>query len=431
MALKQIDQTTLYPNGKVGVPARAAFAVSNENFAETEQRLTDEVTARAEADATLGLRVDLVEGSIAAEVDALEAAIEAESVARLGAITQETDARVEAQEVLAARIGDVLAKTGRNRLINGDFRFWYRRDNYIQGGGGQGYAADRWYVAAIGCTHTATHASFGPGTGPRPELKNYHQCTVASATASSAAWIGQHVESVYTLADQYATLSGLVFGPADCKVGVRIIQNFGNGGTPSPVVTTEMGLVEVGPTSWSYFQLTKKIPALDGKTLGTDGKDSLHVVIDLCGTGYDGAIAGQNGVFGLTLLQLEGGTDATGYEWRDDATELMRCQRYYWESEPFAAGSNYMDTPTFIVPNGSLARAVGYNRFPVPMRAKPALSTFNPNNSAMNSMHCLGTDNPVYSSIDYDRNATTQINFPTNRIAGQVMICRVRADAEF
>jgi hypothetical protein len=73
------------------------------------------------------------------------------------------------------------------------------------------------------------------------------------------------------------------------------------------------------------------------------------------------SVVGTNGAtFYITGVQLEVGSSATGYEYRQYGTELALCQRYYQQK----AG--------FVVTATSLYQAI---HFPVSMRIPPALGT--------------------------------------------------------
>lgn len=115
MALKQIDQDTIQPGGKRGLPGRTSFAIVNENTAETEQRLST---------------LEGGSGGVSALIAALQEGLAGESQTRamqddeLGTrIDAEQIARQADDEALAARIGRI---PGKNRLINGNFDFSQR-----------------------------------------------------------------------------------------------------------------------------------------------------------------------------------------------------------------------------------------------------------------------------------------------------------------
>jgi len=85
-------------------------------------------------------------------------------------------------------------------------------------------------------------------------------------------------------------------------------------------------------------------------------------------------VAGTSGAtFYITGVQLEKGSTATSFDYRPYGTELLLCQRYYyqsWGSGAFAnVGSSFGGIP---IPN-TLTQALGVAQFPVSMRASPTV----------------------------------------------------------
>jgi hypothetical protein len=83
------------------------------------------------------------------------------------------------------------------------------------------------------------------------------------------------------------------------------------------------------------------------------------------------SVVGTNGAtLYITGVQLEVGTQATSFEYRQYGTELALCQRYYWKQD---------EAGTFNTPFAGLAGWTGsdirgYLQFPVPMRGAPTWS---------------------------------------------------------
>ena len=112
-------------------------------------------------------------------------------------------------------------------------------------------------------------------------------------------------------------------------IGIRFIQDFGTGGSPSADVTvTETVSIS---TSWTKYTVTTTLGSLSGKTLGTDGVYTtfLQVNMELQPT--------TTFTFDIAQVQLEVGESATEFEHRPYTTELLLCQRYY----NFYEGDNY------------------------------------------------------------------------------------------
>ncbi|WP_303637561.1 hypothetical protein [Stenotrophomonas tuberculopleuritidis] len=281
MSLKIIDLDSVQPNGKRGETQRPAFTKVNENFAEL--------------------------------YDALES------------VPQSIDA------VITERI------PGRNLLINGGLQFWQRRTSGRVGSGAgtlgaETFFADRFSNSALSCNQDVQRVVYdGRQAGFPEDTRSILVCTVSNAVASSGAWMGQRIEGVRSASGDI-TIS--VWANSDApgrKVGVRVIQDFGTGGSPSPKTVAEVGVITLS-TAASRHCITVSLPSTKGKTLGSDGNDHLYVVFDLCSTGHGGELLGQNGSFGFTQFQVEAGRTASRFDWRPVGVELTLCQRYYEKS---------------------------------------------------------------------------------------------------
>ena len=80
------------------------------------------------------------------------------------------------------------------------------------------------------------------------------------------------------------------------------------------------------------------------------------------------SVVGTNGAtFYITGVQLEKGSVATPFEFRQFGTELALCQRYYYRITSQAAGDYFVITAFAI----GTTQAFGFSTFPVQMRTKP------------------------------------------------------------
>jgi hypothetical protein len=118
------------------------------------------------------------------------------------------------------------------------------------------------------------------------------------------------------------------------------------------------------------------------------------------------SVVGTNGAtFYVTGVQLEVGTQATSFEYRQYQQELALCQRYFYKTNSTVNGS-------FSIYSGySIAGGIfGHTYFyPVPMRATPTVSVignFTVFNCAQPSFFPAATDNMlVYSTATAANNA--------------------------
>ncbi|MCW2066013.1 UNVERIFIED_ORG: hypothetical protein M2420_001351 [Stenotrophomonas maltophilia] len=284
MARKIIDLDSVQPNGKRGETQRPAFTKINENFAEVYDALVDVAKIPETVDDAITERVP-----------------------------------------------------GRNLLINGGLQFWQRRNSGRVGSGAgtlgaETFFADRFSNSALNCSQDIQRVVYdGQQIGYPDDTRSILVCTVSGAVASSGAWMGQRIEGVRS-AGGAITISVWANGDvAGRKVGVRVIQDFGTGGSPAAQTSTEAGVLTL-TTGATRQSLTVTLPSTKGKQLGSNGNDHIYVVFDLCAGGYGGALAGQNGSFGFTQFQVESGRAATRFDWRPPGVELGLCQRYYEKS---------------------------------------------------------------------------------------------------
>lgn len=284
MARKIIDLESVQPNGKRGETQRPAFTKINENFAEVYDALVDVAKIPETVDDAITERVP-----------------------------------------------------GKNLLINGGLQFWQRRNSGRVGSGAgtlgaETFFADRFSNSALNCSQDIQRVVYdGQQIGYPDDTRSILVCTVSGAVASSGAWMGQRIEGVRS-ASGAITISVWANGDvAGRKVGVRVIQDFGTGGSPAAQTSTEAGVLTL-TTGATRQSLTVTLPSTKGKQLGSNGNDHIYVVFDLCAGGYGGALAGQNGSFGFTQFQVESGRAATRFDWRPPGVELGLCQRYYEKS---------------------------------------------------------------------------------------------------
>jgi len=88
------------------------------------------------------------------------------------------------------------------------------------------------------------------------------------------------------------------------------------------------------------------------------------------------SVVGTNGAtFYITGVQLEKGSTATSFDFRDYGTELALCQRYC-----YVITTNVSQVPLCTTANYSSTNAFGVLPFPVTMRGSPTTTFVNPTN---------------------------------------------------
>jgi len=278
----------------------------------------------------------------------------------------------------------------KNRIINGDMRIDQRNAGANTTPSNGSYTLDRWRVQASQSSKFAVQQNSGSVTPPSG-FKNY--LGVLSASAYSVLTndyfgINQFVEA-YNMADfdwgsataKAVTLSFWVRSSLTGQFGGAIRTGDGSNYSYPFVYTINAA------NTWEQKAIT--IPGPTSGTWGTGNAVGLDVWFSL-GTGstYTGtastwaasnyvnatgsvSVVGTSGAtWYVTGVQLEKGSTATSFDYRDYGNELRMCQRYcvvYGDSGQYThlgIGTAYNAT--------ALNITVGV---PVPMRTGPALST--------------------------------------------------------
>lgn len=297
---------------------------------------------------------------------------------------------------------------GKNKIINGDFRFNQRNftsDTFT------GYKFDRWVgvVTAGGGTVTFSAQAFTLGAAPVAgyEGTNFFRClTSGQVNTDARAVFRQNIESVRTFAGQTVTVSFWAkAGSGTPSLNVELNQVFGTGGSPSAeisVVATKQSIT----TSWVRYSYTLAVPSISGKTIGTAGDDLLRLNIwASAGSTWNtpsGTLGIQNNTFDIWGVQVEAGSIATPFQTATGTIqgELAACQRYYWRQT--AAGNAYSKFGLG-VGNGATDYQMSITN-PVAMRVPP---------TSVDSSNLAVLDGIAIIAV-----SAVALNAPTNLIGG-------------
>jgi hypothetical protein len=243
--------------------------------------------------------------------------------------------------------------SGKNKIINGDFRIW-QRGTSITPVSAFGYGPDRWRTYSFGTsTSTLSQQTFTPGTAPVSGYEGQYFVRVAST--NTLTYLSQPIEDVRTFAGQTVTVSFWAKSASAQTLSVlKIDQDFGSGG--STLVTTNGAALAI-TTSWARYSTTIALPSISGKTIGTSS--FIDVVIR-------GAINNNLDIWGV---QIEAGSTATPFQTASGSIqgELALCQRYYTRE---TVTTNYCYLKGFgNATTTTLARIIV--PFAVQMRVKP------------------------------------------------------------
>jgi hypothetical protein len=234
------------------------------------------------------------------------------------------------------------ALSNRNAVINGNFDVWQRGISQTSSAYG---SDDRWSNLNSGSTKVASRQNFSLGQTDVVGNPKYYSRTVVTSVAGAGNYVlkRQSVEGVTTFSGETVTFTFWAKADANKNIAVEFYQNFGSGGSPSGLVFIPSQTVSL-TTSWAKHSLTFDIPSVSGKTLGTDGADTLsfHFWFD-AGSDYNSrtnSLGQQSGTFDIAQVQLEVGDTATPFEHRSYGQELALCQRYYYVSGDIDCGQS-------------------------------------------------------------------------------------------
>jgi hypothetical protein len=252
----------------------------------------------------------------------------------------------------------------KNRIINGAMNIWQRGTTGTASTYGY-LAADRWATNPFGTSTTLAQSTSVPTDGFRYSLKLQRPASNADVTPRIAM---QTIESVNCadLSGQQVTLSFWAKAGANFS-GTYLATQLYTG------TTADQG----GTTYYSWAGATAAINAASSLTTtwtqytftGIFGSGVLEAAILIYYTPV--GTAGADDAIYITGVQLEKGSTATQFDYRDYGRELIMCQRYYAKLGGTGA-SGYMAIGSGIGRSGTLYS--GYIKFPTTMRAAPTLA---------------------------------------------------------
>jgi hypothetical protein len=264
----------------------------------------------------------------------------------------------------------------KNRIINGDMRI-DQRNAGASGTAINSYTVDRWYYQASQASKGTWQQNAGSVTPPTGFI-NYLGFTSSSAYSVAAGDYFRFYQAIEGL-----NVADLAWGTANAKtvtlsfwVYSSLTGTFGGsvlGGQtyvfsysiPTANTWTQISVTIAGSTSGSWVT-TNSTGVLVGFSLGagstysgTAGSWSSGNYVSA--TGATSVVGTSGATFYITGVQLETGSVATTFDYRNYGTEFAMCQRYY---SVFWVGADW-------VQGSYAAQGVTY---PVTMRASPTVT---------------------------------------------------------
>ena len=296
------------------------------------------------------------------------------------------------------------ASTLKNRIINGAMVIDQRNAGASVTPTTAVYVVDRWRLDVSQASKFSAQQNAGSVTPPIG-FSNYLGTTVVSAfsigsgdyftwnqpiegfNTADLQWGTANAKTVTLSAWVYSSLTG-TFGGALQNSATTYSYPF-TYSIPVANTWTQISITVAGPTAGTWVGATNGmgLNIYFGLGVGSGYSGTANAWASAnykSATGATSVVATNGATFYITGVQLEVGSSATGFEYRQYTTELQLCQRYYWLA---AYGVNSSIAMGSYV-NGTQIRTTV--KFPVSMRTVPALAATS--GTDYYGMYCNGND---------------------------------------
>jgi hypothetical protein len=309
------------------------------------------------------------------------------------------NADVIGTSVAGSNLGAGNASIMKNRIINGAMVIDQRNAGASVANPANTYTLDRWTSIASLNSKFSIQQNAGSVTPPIG-FTNYLGVTSSSAysVTTSQAFVLQQAIEGYNTADlgwgtanaKTVTLSFQVYSSLTGTFGGVITNSAQNRSYPftytisSANTWTSASVTIAGDTSGTWIGATNGIGMSVFFGLGVGASLSGTAGAWAGATYYSAtgatSVVGTNGAtFYITGVQLEVGSSATGFEYRQYSQEFILCQRYFETSYPYGAtipsaiATGFCATTT----SGNDPTGMAGVRFVVVKRATPTCTTYN------------------------------------------------------
>jgi hypothetical protein len=322
----------------------------------------------------------------------------------------------------------------KNRIINGAMVIDQRNAGASVTGNDGTYSLDRWKNVTTQNGKFTVQQNAGSVTPP-VGFTNYLGVTSSSAysvISTDYVTISQNIEGfntadlgwgttnakTVTLSFQvYSSLTGTFGGSiSNNSTGRSYVFSYS---IPSANTWTTISVTIAGDTTGTWVGATNGIGMRVYWSLGSGSSASTTAgawnnTFYASATGATSVVGTSGATFYITGVQLEVGSSATGFEYRQFTNELQLCQRYYCKSFNYSVVPNYTDG------NGFSSTIAAYNTvnffssvvytYPVQMRAAPthrfytvnsgsSANTWDYYNGAWTAFATIGSASPSTSQL--------------------------------
>ena len=306
--------------------------------------------------------------------------------------------------------GDNLSPyTMKNRIINGDFNFWQRGNTFTVVNSVNTYSADRFRTEGYGANTTISQQSFAGGQTDVPDNPIYYCRVALNNTNTGGYWaFMQRIESPQVMRG---------FGTYTLSFWVRASSGTVAAGGWQYGLTTLVS----GPALTTTWQKVTQTITISSSAYESNGYLSPYLIFLPQNTA---ALS-----IDVAHVQVEAGTVATPFEFRQYGQELALCQRYFEKSFDYAtvpsngsgAFSTYTGASFGIATNRSVTGTS--ISFQVPKRAIPTFTAYGSTSGAWGYIAAGGTSLSFSLSVNYTVLSTTSFNFNQQVVDGTFILC--------
>jgi hypothetical protein len=300
-------------------------------------------------------------------------------------------------DTLTSSTGQVFSPSSsvmKNRIINGAMVISQRNGTSSVTPANGDYTLDRWQANNGGVTGKFSVQQNAGSVTPPVGFANYLGVTSLSAYSVGTsdgfnilqkiegfnfydlAWGTANAKTITISFQVYSSLTG-TFGGSIANSALNRCYAF-NYSIPVANTWTSISVTIAGDTTGTWTGATNGTALFVIFGLGAGSGDSIAAgswgsTFGQQSTGSVSVVGTNGATWYVTGVQLEVGTVATQFEYRQYGTELALCQRYYWKNFPQVSGATLSTGGAF----GDTSNMVGVFKFPVTMRAAPTCSQAN------------------------------------------------------
>ena len=292
----------------------------------------------------------------------------------------------------------------RNQIINGQFQIWQLGDTF-KNPASLAKNADRWNFAHNGTIGTLAITKQSVPTSAWKLDFNPKYCINLSQTVPGSGNtlydLSTQIEGVGTLSGKQVVISLWAIAAAPVTLAaIKTEQYFGSGGSPSSSLFTTSAGIRIG-TTWQRYHVNATLAQVNGRSLGTNGDDTLNVIITMP--------LNQTFNVSITNVQIEEGSgEPTPFEYTPIEITMARCQRYLQSSydNDVAPGTITAQGAVFFIQPA--ATSLFSIPLIVPMRVPPYVVYYNPATGAAGSWNGAGTALPATTNTIGTKNITVK-----------------------